>query len=217
MEPKNSKQTFPQMNRGTFQKLLKSLNLKKNWIYASQVATWIISIVSTFVLSPPTGDDYNNKAVFNLSKFLVTFIIVGVFIAIIYFNRTKFLVLWILLATLSLGGGLFLWDSLMSVENKCTCLYNNDRVLIGDTLLNFKRDSGKSNEEIMLRGSGHLAKLYTTGSVKSCREKMIYLYLPTTPLFALSIISILQALGIAQQRKPPSKPKKQPHPYFNPG
>jgi hypothetical protein len=177
---------------------------KKAWNTISQLAVWVVSIITTFVLPPILDTPESENSVWKLTQFLITLLLILLILLARYLNRSSHLFIWLLLGLLFLGAGLFSLNSYDNIRRKCSCKYYSSTILIG-TVVKDSVDRDRDCESLVKSVAGRVNDIWTEESINSCRKREMYYYISIVPFFTVVMISFLQALFLSK-RKTPGKP-----------
>jgi len=182
---------------------------KTSWNTTSQLAVWVVSIITTFVLPPILDTPESEISVWKLTQFLVTLLLILLILLARYLNKSRHLFIWLLLGLLSLGAGLFSLNSYDNIRKKCSCKYFSATILIG-TVVEDSLDRGRDCESLVKSVAGKVDDIWTEESISSCRKREMYHYISIVPFFTVVMISFLQALFLPKKDPKPPKVVKDP-------
>ncbi len=180
--------------------------LKGSWALLSQVAVWVVGIIGGFVLPPPIGLSREDEKIWQrLGVFVVTVLVGLLFIAARRWNKSRHFRgwaiaagVWLLLAVVAFLG----YQALLSSR---TCAYGSQRLVIGNVYTPqgrayAQKNSGISCHDLLEDFAGKADDIWTTDSINSSRMTMAEIYITCLPLFAICLMSILQAVSLARMK-----------------
>src|SRR5437660_5551075 len=175
--------------------------LKQHWNLIAQTGVWVMGIVSGFVVSPQMGGPRYEKSIWNLTQFVVN-ILVGLMLILTFkYARRTHLKLWIAATAFALLLGLLGYFSYMNQLGRCTCRYYSKTVLAGTQLRDPQKESNTPCEELLKTHTGEVEEIWTSDSINRCRLVLAVSYVSTVPLFAVSLISVVQAVYVASRKR----------------
>jgi hypothetical protein len=176
--------------------------LKKSWNVVAQTGVWVMSIVAGFVVTPQLGGPQDEKSIWNLTQFVVNILVGLLFVLTIKYAKPVHLRRWVGLTVLTLLMGLFGYFSYVSQRGDCTCRYYQKTVLVGTHLRAPQTEDSTPCEELLKNHTGDVEEIWTKASLNRCRLILAISYVSTVPLFAVCLISVVQALYIASRGRP---------------
>lgn len=172
---------------------------KNDWTRIAQLGTWVLGIVSGFVVAPQLGGPEEEASVWKLAQFVVNILVILMFIATSRFDSKDHLKHWIIATIATLLLGLAAYFSYLNQQGSCTCKYYAKTVLIGTHLNNPEKEGEIPCEELLKDHTGAVEEIWTKESINRCRLVLGMSYILTIPMFAICLISALQAFYINQK------------------
>jgi len=173
---------------------------KNSWNLIAQVGVWVMGIVTGFVLTPQMGGPQDEQSIWNLTQFVINILIGLMFLLTIKAKKKAHLKYWVAATLLTLSIGLVAYFSYMNQRGNCSCRYYSKTVLIGTTLLE-ARESNRPCEELLKIHAGDVSEIWTRPSINRCRTILAISYISTVPMFALSLICVVQSFYIGTGRR----------------
>jgi hypothetical protein len=169
-------------------------------------------VLGSFVLPPPLWDFKEDSVWFHFAHFLVSALIGLLFVPMIAWadRRHSWRWWWVTAVSLSVGIGMFfLYQSLRA---NWTRTYAGGRIVIGETYkqdaLDYKQrfrtehQRDLSDEELIMKSAGDTKSIWQEKEMRRRRLSLAGVYMAIISLFAISIITLIQALYCM------SKPKR---------
>ena len=188
---------------------------QKSWLLLVQATVWIAAVIATFLVAPPVGTAAENQLWVRFGQFVIT-IFVGL-LALVSFrwNRKKDTLPWAASATAFLILGTVAFFSYQILSLRWTADYSGDRVVVGSTFTQEAADYLKAhptltNADLINHYTGKIQKIWTRQSIDMRRILLAGIYVLTMPLFAICIISLLQAIHCATIEKPRKRRREPP-------
>ena len=189
---------------------------RKSWAMLAQAAVWVIGVIAGFLVPPPVGTPDEGKVWVHFAQFAITIVIGLVLLAALRWNRGKHAFVWggVSLMFLILGTAMFFNYQLFA--ERWTAQYNLQRVVIGSVFTPFGQDYHNQNPQftraqLVMDAGGQMEKIWTRESIEQRRIALAAMYVLAMPLFAVCIMSIVQAVHCAtlkatRRKKPASRP-----------
>jgi amino acid transporter len=182
----------------------KITNLKTHWRLLLQVSTWLLAILSSFILVPPIWDFKEDATWFGFTHFLVAALVGLSFLPISKWSKRKHKSKWWVFTVLSLIVGSVIFFAYQSLRAAWTVDYNGTRAIVGQTYtpdaLNYKAEilakehRAITNEELLLDYAGQTEHIWLIEEIHRRRLILAGIYVALIAVFAVTIISIIQAL-----------------------
>ncbi len=190
------------------------------WSALTEGAVWICGIIAGFLVPPNfvgriIGETITVENLSRLVQLIVAVVIGVVFVATRQSRRSARFWMVSTLATLILAlGSFFLYHDLL---DSWTCRYSETRIVIGSdltphgaTYMQANSNSQKPCETWVDDHVGEVEAIWTIRSIRWHEWGLVLVYVGTVPLFALCIMSLLQAITEASRRKRRRSPARVP-------
>ena len=180
--------------------------LKSSWAVLSQVAVWVVGIIGGFVLPPPIGLSHEDEKIWQrLGVFVVTVLVGLLFIAARRWNKAKHFRAWAVAAGACLLLAVVAFLGYQALLSSRTCAYESQRLVIGNVYTQqgrayAEKNPGISCHDLLDDFAGKADDVWTTDSINSNRLTMAEVYITCLPLFAICLMSILQAVSLARMK-----------------
>jgi hypothetical protein len=170
-----------------------------------QVAAWILGTMAGFLLLPTEISREDEKAWLKLAPFVIAVVLGLMVIAARRWSPEKHLGRWwfvaIALFIFSISG--FIGYGYLSYS--WTCKYNNQTLIIGTSLTDqgryyVRQNPGISCEDLLMDFAGKVEDIWTKESINRCRILLAGIYINLIPIFAMSMISVIQVIHITNQK-----------------
>jgi MFS family permease len=175
--------------------------LKNNWNLIAQTGVWLMGIIAGFVVAPQLGGPQDEKSVWNLTQFIVNILVGLMLVLTIKFKKKHNLKHWVATTVVALLLGLVGYFSYMNQRGGCTCRYYSKTVLVGRRLREPSKEENTPCEELLKTHAGDVAEIWTSDSITRCRMILAISYVSTVPVFAIALISVLQAVYIVTPKR----------------
>lgn len=175
---------------------------RANWGLIAQCAIWVLSVVGTFVLSPPDTSTDDNKIYLALAKFVVAVLIgLTVILASRWYHR-KHSLSWALAALIFLVLAVYSFDTYQRWVNSWTCEYDNHKRITGSVFTQQGQNyvvmnPGINCKNLLLDFVGNNEDIWTKASIDERRLSLTRIYLLCIVLFTLCLLFIIQAVYCA--------------------
>lgn len=193
---------------------------KKYWNLIGQGTIWLITIVTSMLLSPVAivfGEGFGAiSRIIAFAGFIVAIIIVITYLIAQTFSEKKYAWLWVISACIFL-----ILSSIAIFKNNeqsylLLCRCGDENIIKGtkfQRLMDETLEPDVPCSRVCLFVNKHTGKvdpsiIWTENSINQSRRKLLVYYLICFPLVALTIISTLQALFCFQRRPKRSDNKK---------
>jgi len=182
-------------------------NLRQHWRSLTQGAVFILSVIGSFLVPPPAGvTGGDGKVWLRLAQFVMA-VLLGLMTVATYKQRhPKFAGRWAAAAVAFLilaVGAFFGYQYLTSM---CTCQYYGQTIVIGSAYTQQGQYYAGQNPGITCTGLledfvGKSEDVWTKDSITRCLFLMAGTYLSCVPLFGFCVMSLVQALYCASNKK----------------
>jgi hypothetical protein len=187
--------------------------LKKNWGHLLKVSTWIIVILSSFVLPPPIWDFKEDSVWYHFAHFLVSALIGLMFIPMSARSARRYTRFWSWVCVVVLLMGIVTFFTYQALRANWTVKYSTERVVTGDRYTkeaeNY-RGQVKSeqrreipDEELVMDYGGKTESIWEKDSIRRRRLIIAGVYIASLSLFAATIITLIQALYCNSLKRQP--------------
>lgn len=189
---------------------------RTHWGLLAQCAVWVLSIIGTFVLSPPADVSTDDNEVYlGLAKFVVAVIAGLVIVAASRWHKRKHSTWWAASAVLFLISAIFSFDSYQQRMDNWTCRYDGKRKIVGSILTPQGRSYSDSNpgmscNDLLLDFAGKSEDIWVKESIDARRISLSRSYLLSITLFTLCLLSIIQAIYCITEKDTSSQPPPAP-------
>lgn len=177
---------------------------RKQWKYLLQFGAWIMLILGSFVLPPPVWDFKEDSVWFHVTHFVVSALVGLVFLPMISWSGREHRWHWWAVAVLLLVLAIISFFFYMSIRANWTAPYSGSRIVIGNTYkkdaLAYKdkvrREQNReiSDEELIMDSAGDVKSIWDDEEMRRRRLIFAAVYMAVTALFALTILTLIQAL-----------------------
>lgn len=173
--------------------------VKKYWNSIAVVGTAVMAIIGGFILSPPIGAV--QAKVENVSKFgqFVVTLCCGLilFWALRYRGR-RHAPSWWIVSAISFVAGIVAWFLYYHFTIAWTAEYQGQLLVVGSKLAShgqhwMERHPSSTNKDLLSAATGQVDWVWTEDSVQSRIQGLIVMYIACIPLFAISIVGVVQA------------------------
>jgi D-alanyl-lipoteichoic acid acyltransferase DltB (MBOAT superfamily) len=178
---------------------------RKYWAILASAAAFIVSLVGGF-LQPVGVTDEERGVLLRFAPVVVTFIIGLVFLAAQKLDRKKHAGWWVAGTLLSLALFVVAFFSYRNYIYTRTCNYDNDRVVIGTSYTPrgtsyVNQHQGITCEKLLEDFAGQADDVWTAESINQSRRMRDYTYVSCVALFAISFLTLGQALYSSERAK----------------
>ncbi len=179
-------------------------HLKRHWTKLAAAAGFLVGIVGTFVVAPPF--EAADEAIWRGMAQFSAAAMVGLVFAAVRFNAPRKRFHWA-----GVAGVVFVMASVVFVAYQHivglrSCIYNGQRVVIGtqytphgDSYV--RQHDGITCEMLIADHAGAIEELWTRESIVASRSLLGGAYLVTFALFAMAILSVLEAIRLPPSRR----------------
>jgi len=182
---------------------------RQSWALLAQSAIWISAVLAGFLLPPPAGTLEESKVWVRFAQFIITILIGILLLLALRWNRKKELFRWAIISlSLALAAACFFAYQIFAA--RWTVSYNNQRVVIGGQFSQIGRKYQQDHpnltlEDLVFHFAGQVEKIWTRESLQQRRTLLAGMYVLAMPLFAVCIMSLLQAIQCAVSAAPRKK------------
>jgi len=182
--------------------------LKERWNVLAVVAVWILSIVGTFMLPPPTGTQQSpqDSPVWHFGRFAIVIFLGFISVLIQQWSRSKHTGPWLACSLLCFISCFIAFFIYTYYGDRWTCKYDGQNVVVGSDLtghgIEYVTGPGSSLtcEQRLWEHRGEVEELWTKDSIDFRRRLLAFIYLLSLLLFCGTIISVLQASYCSQRK-----------------
>lgn len=196
--------------------------MRTHWQILLQGGVWIMTLLSSFVLPPPLWDFKEDAIWFRFVHFLVSALIGLLFIPMRSWSEQKHQWTWWWITALALVIGIFVFFEYQSLRAHWTRGYGGERIVVGQTYtedaLEYKRtvrtkDQREiSDEELIMDYAGDTEQIWKAGEIRSHRLILAAVYMGSISLFAIIIMTLVQAIYCSTRNKKRAKRGPSPKP-----
>lgn len=179
-------------------------NAKTNWRRLLQASTWIMVILGSFVLVPPIWDFKEDAIWFRFTHFIVAGVIGLLFFPISTWSGRRYRVKWWISTIICLILGIIFFFQYQSLRSAWTIEYFGNRVIVGRTYTQDAYDykakilkeqkRSIQDEELIMDYAGDTKSIWIEEEIRRRRLIVASLYVALISLFAISIITLIQAI-----------------------
>jgi len=175
---------------------------KQSWSLLAAFTTWLLAIIGGFLLPPPIGaDQYEFSDVLSKLGLVVTIVLVGLLsVPLMKWKSKVYTLHWSVAGLASMFFAVVAFFSYLYLINNWTCLYNDNRLVIGSEFTAHGKAYVESNPHrvsprdwVMAHG-GNVSEIWTDRSINRRCAILGLLYVATLPLFAVAMIGTLHAI-----------------------
>lgn len=174
--------------------------LKKQWNLLTALSAWIATVIGGFWREPLATTPHTTTQLGLFGQFFLTLSVGLIAIPAYRFRQRRHTQRWVMVAVtlvLLTPVAYFLYDWFAATW---TCPYAGTRVIVGsDTALTAHAKEYKANnpdltcDQIVWNHAGNVEEIWTKESIETRRLILGFLYVVLLPLFAGSMISVIQA------------------------
>jgi len=178
--------------------------MRRSWRLLLQGSTWLMAVLSTFVLSPPIWNVNEDLVWQRFTHFIVALLVGLSFFPISIWSKRKYRRgWWILTVTLAILSVISFFYY-QSTRAEWSVDYAGQRVVIGKTYtkdaLDYKAEVLSkekrliTDEELIMNYAGDLKSIWVAEELRQRRLALAAIYIALISFLAASIISLIQAL-----------------------
>lgn len=175
--------------------------LKTQWALLAEIATWILFVIGGFWRQPPPGTPQASSQLGSFGQFFLTLAVGLLTVPALRYRQSRHVAGW-LVAALALfvlaPVPYFLYEKYTVAW---TCSYSGGLVVCGSDAdltehgTDYKgKNPNLTDAQIVWNHTGEVEEVWRKESIESRRLKLAIFYVALMPLFAASIISVIQAL-----------------------
>jgi hypothetical protein len=182
-----------------------STMLRKHWLKLTSTAGFIIAIVGGFIKPVGTSDEESNVLI-RFTPVAVALVVGIVYLLARRLGPNKYRNFWFAATILNVVlfvTGFFVYRNYVYTR---TCEFDNDRVLIGTsytshTIKYLSTNQGISCSKLLDNFGGKSEDIWTAESINESRRFRDFSYFSGVTLFALSFLTLGQALAVDSENK----------------
>jgi uncharacterized membrane protein YozB (DUF420 family) len=175
---------------------------RNNWGLLAQCAIWVLSVIGIFVLSPPADVSTDaNKAYLGLVKFVVVVLSGLIIIVASKWHQQKHAIWWGVVTAVFLVSAIASFDAYQQRMESWTCRYVGARKIVGTSTdytpqgrYYMDKNSSISCDDLIFAFAGRTDDIWTKESIDARRLLLSRYYLLSIVLFALCLLSVIQAI-----------------------
>jgi hypothetical protein len=173
------------------------------WNVLVQAATWLTSLIAGFLLPPPVDSIQGGSgSLFKFAQFVMPVFVGLMVVPILTWRRRTDTNKWWAVGLMTLIGGIAAFSLYRGLTASWTEPYADQRVVIGSVFNEDVRDylaehPNTPNAELLQDFPGGPEKVWTKSSINCHINILSFLYIIFMPLFAMSIMSVTQAIYCA--------------------
>jgi len=176
--------------------------LKSRWNALVVVATFVLTVVTQFLLPPPAGTDQapEDTPVWRFGRFVLTLFVGLMLVPVRRWDRRPHTVSWFVAAAAAFVGCIAAFFTYVRYQESWTSKYDGRSVVIGSALTPhgqayFTREPRPTPEQVLWEHAGKVDDVWTKESVDDRRLALAVAYILALPLFATAMICVVQAIG----------------------
>lgn len=178
---------------------------KRNWQLLTQITTWLMSIIAAFWLPPPSWASQSTEgtSVHKFALFILTASVGLLIIPVLRWQSARYTIRWVTISLVSIFGCLIAYFTYSNLTNIWTSSYMSKLVVIGSELTphgeKYLRDHPDDpTEKVIWDHRGEVSDIWTKNSINHRRQSLAAIYILCLPLFAICLISVVQAVACGQ-------------------
>lgn len=184
------------------------MSWKKQWDVIATVATWILSVLGTFLLPPPFNSQQLGQYVAGakIGSFIIAILVGLLLVLALKWKKKKHTFGWWLTAFISFVIGIALFFAYQHLYEMWTCTYNSERWVIGSVLTAHGKQFISENpqritcEDWLMSHAGRVEEIWEKWSIIQRCDVLFIIYVLSLFLFATTIISLVQAISCQKRR-----------------
>jgi hypothetical protein len=178
--------------------------LQQHWRTIAQVSVWLMGLLGTFILPPPTYDFVEVPVWYNFVRVTLAIIVGLILIPTSRLKERKHTLGWWVLTVVALGLALGAFFVYQHLQTAWSCRYAGSRIIIGKTMTSeaisylekIKKEEGRvpDDQELVENHVGATWKIWRLEELQGRQQILGILYLVSVSVFAMTIVFVLQAL-----------------------
>lgn len=178
--------------------------VESKWSILLQGSTWIMVLLAGFVLEPPVWDFQQNLIWYRFAHFVVAVVVGLAFIPVTRWSTSRDTWRWFIVSVVLLVAGVGSFFGYQTARETWTVEYAKKLVIVGSTYtidalaykerVKMEENREVSDKDLVMDAAGNREKLWDVQEIRARGRILGGLYILTVALFALTIISVIQAV-----------------------
>lgn len=182
--------------------------LKERWNVLAEAAAWLLSLIGTFLVPPPTGTQQSpqDSPVWHFGRFVLILFVGLLLVPVQSWNRAEHTPRWFVLAVIGFVGCFVAFFGYTYLGDTWTCKYDGRSVVVGSEWTTHGAGyaagpgANLTCEQRLWEHRGEVEELWTKESIDSRRRLLALIYLLSLLLFSAALICVLQTVYCRQRR-----------------
>jgi hypothetical protein len=177
--------------------------MKKHWRILVGIATWILTVVGTFLVAPAYA---STGAWENFGRFVVAILAGLVILGFKAAGQREHAWIWISLCVVTFLLGGWAWISYTKNVDALTVPYGGSRLVIGTHkdagAARYQVENGFTDQQLVMEYAGATSRIWPEAEINANRFRFCLLYLASLAAFSVAMMTLVKTLECVAGKSP---------------